>query len=90
MRVAVIALGLYGAAVLAADPGINLNTKILTQKVAVRVAVANPAVVAVRAQGPINASLRLQERSGSCLALLAQISPGVCVPSGPGGPVSPN
>jgi hypothetical protein len=89
-RTAVVAMGLYGAAALAADSGINLNTKVLTEKVAVRVATGNPTVVAVKAQGPINANLRLQGRSNSCVALLLQIAAGVCVPSGPGGPVSPN
>jgi len=91
MLLAAVAMGLSGVAALAAEPGINLNAKIVNQKVAVRVAAGNPAVVAVQAQGPINASLRLQgSHSGNCVALVEELAPGVCVPNGPGGPVSPN
>lgn len=89
MRVVIITMGLYGAAALAADSGVNL--KVLNQKVKAQISVSNPTVVAVRASGPINANLRLQsDHSGSCVALVEELAPGVCVPSGPGGPVSPN
>lgn len=88
-RIAVIAMGLYGAAALAADSGVNLQ--VLNQKVKAKVSLGNPALVAVRASGPVNANIRLQgSHSGSCVALVEELAPGVCVPSGPGGPVSPN
>lgn len=86
----VIGAGLYGIAASAADPGLNLDTKILNQKVKAQVSVSNPAVVAVKAQGAVNANIKLQSHSASCLLLVEEIAPGVCVPNGPGGPVSPN
>lgn len=91
MCAALIAMGLYGASALAAGSGVDLETKVLNQKVAVKIAAGNPAVTAVQAQGPVNAGLTLQgQSSGNCLLLVEQIAPGVCVPTGPGSPVSPN
>lgn len=82
---------LYGVSAFAADSGINLNTTVANQKVAVRVATANPAGVSVKTQGLVKADIRVQQNhSGSCVALIEEIAAGVCVPSGPGGPVSPN
>lgn len=87
--ITVVVMGLYGAAALAADSDINLQ--VLNEKVKAKVSIANPTVVAVKASGPINANLRLVgSHSGSCVALVLELAPGVCVPSGPGGPVSPN
>lgn len=87
----VIALGFYGISAFAADSSINLKAAVLNQKVAVHVATANPAVISVKAQGPLDATIKLQhDHSGNCVALVEEIAAGVCVPTGPGGPVSPN
>ncbi len=90
MGAVIIGAGLFGITASAADPGVNLKVRVLDQKVAVQVATGNPTVIAVKARGPVNATLRLQSHSGSCVALVEEIAPGVCVPGGPGGPVSPN
>ena len=90
MGAVMLGAGLFGITASAADPGANLQVKVLDQKVAVQVASGNPTVIAVKAQGPVNATLGLQSHSASCVALVEEIAPGVCVPSGPGGPVSPN
>ena len=91
MRTAVIGRGLYGAVVSAADPGINLNTQIANQKLGVHVGTGNPTVVAVRAQGPLlKANIKVRGQSSDCLVVLTQMAPDICVPVGPGGPVSPN
>jgi hypothetical protein len=88
---AVMATVLYGVSAFAADSGIILDTTVVNQKVAVRVATANPTSVSVQTSGLINTDIKLQQsHSGSCLALVEEIAAGVCVPSGPGGPVSPN
>lgn len=89
MYALVIGTALYGVIASAADSGLNLQ--VLNQKVKVQASVANPTVVAVKASGLVNANIRLQgSHSGSCVALVEELAPGVCVPSGPGGPVSPN
>ncbi len=91
MRTAVIGMGLYGTVVSAADPAINLHAKVATEKLDVHVATGNPTVVAVRAQGPLlKAKIKVRGQSSDCLVLVTQLEPDICVPVGPGGPVSPN
>ena len=91
VRVAVAGVGIYGIAASAAEPGINLNTQLASQKVAVRVSTGNPTAVVVKAKGPVlNANINLQGQGSDCSQLVSRIALGLCVPGGPDGPVSPN
>ena len=91
MAAAVMVSAFCATGAFAADSGINLKTTVVNQKVAVHVSTANPAGVSVQTRGLINSNIRLQQsHSGSCVALVEEIAAGVCVPTGPGGPVSPN
>ncbi|MES2490105.1 MAG: hypothetical protein V4607_09955 [Pseudomonadota bacterium] len=91
VRVVVVGVGICAAAAWAAEPGINLNTKLASQKVAVHVATANPTAVVVRAKGPVlNANINLQSSAGDCSELVRKVALGICVPIGPDDPVSPN
>ena len=89
LRVVVFCMGFYGAAASAADPGLNLQTQIGRQKITAQLATNQPAVVA-QARGPLHADINVRNQMGQCLALASAIYSGVCVPVGPGAPVSPN
>lgn len=89
-RAVAVSMALVGMAATAADAGLNLNTQLLTQTVAVHVA-AIPPGIAVHASGPVlNANINLGSQQNGCSALVGRIAPGICVPIGPGQPVSPN
>lgn len=93
MGAMILGLGLYGVAVQAADTGINLDTQLLNQKLAIAIASttsSGPSTVDVQASGPISGDINVRNQLGQCLTLASQIAPGVCVPVGPGSPVSPN
>jgi len=89
LSVASICLAVYGAAASAADS--TTQTKSVSQKIVVQVAATNPSLISVSAQGVLlNANLSVGAQSDHCSALVSQIVPSVCVPIGPGTPVSPN
>lgn len=90
-RIGLIIAAMYSCLGWTAPPGIHLDAKLSKQKIGVHVSTGNPATLAVKARGPvINANVGLQSHSQHCLAGVEQIVPGVCVPRGPDGPVSPN
>jgi hypothetical protein len=86
-----IGFGFFAAVALADGPGAEVATSINGQDVSVTASAGNPAVVAVKASGPaVNAVVDLQSQSGDCLDVVSHLYPGLCVPIGPGLPVSPN
>jgi hypothetical protein len=89
--VAVLGLSLSGLVFAADGPTVAVNAKVATQKVALKVVTGNPDTVSVHAHGPVlKADVTLQSQSDDCLDVVSDLYPGVCVPIGPGLPVSPN
>ena len=89
-RVVAVGMALIGMAAIAAGSGLNLNTQIATQKIALNIA-SNTSALVVKANGPVlNTNIHLGSQSSDCSTLVGRIAPGVCVPDGPGDPVSPN
>ena len=89
--VAAFCLGLYGAAAVAANgPAVDLTVKAGTIGVKTHAAVGNPTKIALQATSPLaGIKISQQLQSTDCLLLISQWI-GVCVPPGPGVPVSPD
>ncbi|MGH8506405.1 MAG: hypothetical protein ACRETM_10660 [Stenotrophobium sp.] len=89
--VAALYLGLYGAAAVAADgPAVDLTVKAGRLGVKAHAAVGNPTKIVLQSTSPV-ADIRVSQQlqSTDCLLVISQWT-GVCVPPGPGVPVSPD
>lgn len=82
---------LLRAAVAVAGPEVAAQAELGRQHAAVQFAAGEPDAVKLRLRGPlIHAGVSLQGAAGQCQAIVNRLYPGLCLPTGPGLPVSPD
>ncbi|MGH8460031.1 MAG: hypothetical protein ACRESS_00345 [Stenotrophobium sp.] len=87
---AALGLGLYGVAAAADGPAAGLTLQVGSLSISTGVALGNPIDIALLANGALlSVDVSQQIQAGSCLALVS-LATGICVPLGPGEPVSPD